>query len=130
MIILSATTYDGSTQTVTGEKFKGDGYYGRADGLHTVAWKITGFTGTIKMQGSLASDPTNNDWFDIELGSTTASFSIDTSGAASQANISSVVYSTATTANAAYNFTGNFMWVRVVVDNFTAGTVNSVYINN
>lgn len=130
MIILSATTYDGSTATVIGEKFKGDGYYGRADGLHTVAWKITGFAGTIKMQGSLVTDPGDSDWFDIELGSTTSSFSIDTSGAASQSNISSVVYSTATTANAAYNFTGNFMWVRVVISNFSAGTVNSVYMNN
>lgn len=130
MIILSATTYDGSTQTVTGERFKGDGYYGRADGLHTVAWKITGFVGTIKMQGSLSTDPGSSDWFDLELGSTTASFSIDTTGSASQQNISSVVYSTATTATSAYNFTGNFMWVRVVVDNFSAGTVNSVYMNN
>jgi hypothetical protein len=130
VIILSATTYDGSTATVTGERFKGDGYYGRADGLHTVAWKITGFVGTIKMQGSLSTDPGSSDWFDLELGSTTASFSIDTTGSASQQNISSVVYSTATTATAAYNFTGNFMWVRVVVDNFSAGTVNSVYMNN
>lgn len=130
MIILSATTYDGSTTTVTGEKFKGDGYYSRADGLHTVAWKITGFTGTIKMQGSLAADPTNNDWFDVELGSTSASFSIDTTGSASPDNISSVVYSTATTTNAAYNFTGNFMWVRAVIENFSAGTVNSVHMKN
>jgi hypothetical protein len=129
VIILSATTYDDES-TVTGDRFKGDGYYGSNDGLHTVAWKITGFVGTIKMQGSLATTPADGDWFDLELGSTTASFSIDTTGSASQQNISSVVYSTATTATAAYNFTGNFMWVRVVVDNFSAGTVNSVYMNN
>jgi hypothetical protein len=130
VIILSSTSYDGSTATVTGEKFKGDGYYGRADGLHTVAWRLTDFVGTIKMQGSLATDPVDADWFDIELGSTNSSFSIDTTGSASQDNISSVVYSTATSTNAAYNFTGNFMWVRVVIDNFTAGTVNSVHMNN
>lgn len=130
MIILSATTYDGSTTTVDGDAVKGDGYYGRADGLHTVAWRITGFAGTIKMQGSLVATPTADDWFDLELGNTDTAFSVDTTGSTTQQNISSVVYSTATTATAAYNFTGNFMWVRVVVENFNAGTVNSVYMNN
>ena len=129
MIILSSTTYDGSTATVTGEKVKGDGYYGRADGLHTVAWKITGFAGTIKMQGSLVTDPGDGDWFDIELGAS-GQLTVDTTGSGSQSNIDSVEYSSATTTNAAYNFTGNFMWVRVVIESFSAGTVNNVYLKN
>ena len=29
----------------SGEKFKGDGYYGRSDGLHTVQVNLTGFLG-------------------------------------------------------------------------------------
>ena len=129
MIILSSTTYDGSTATVTGEKVKGDGYYGRADGLHTVAWKITGFAGTIKMQGSLVTDPGDSDWFDVELGAS-GQLTVDTTGSGSQSNIDSVEYSSATTTNAAYNFTGNFMWVRVVIESFSAGTVNNVYLKN
>ena len=129
MIILSSTTYDGSTQTVTGEKFKGDGYYGRADGLHTVAWKITGFAGIIKMQGSLVETPTSEDWFDIELGAS-GQLTVDTTGSGSQNNLDSIEYTSATTTNAAYNFTGNFMWVRVVIESFSAGTVNNVYLKN
>lgn len=82
------------------------------------------------MQGSLADTPTDNDWFDIELGDPTAGFSIDTSGVGSRNNISSVVYATATTTSAAYNFTGNFVWIRVAIENFSGGTVNSVYMNN
>lgn len=111
MIILSSTSYDGSTATVTGEKFKGDGYYGRADGLHTVAYHLSGFLGTVKIQGSLATDPTNSDWFDIS-GTTVGDGS------------------TILTENTFKNFTGNFMWIRVVVNQFAAGTVSKVLYNN
>ena len=63
---------DGST-TITidntgfvSDKFKGDGYYSQPDGVHTVAYKVdTSLTGSIKMQGSLATTPTEDDWFDI-----------------------------------------------------------------
>lgn len=126
MIILSATTYDDES-TVTGDRFKGDGYYGSNDGLHTVAWKITNFVGTIKIQGSLASTPGSSDWFNIDLA---VGYSIDTTGKLVQSNVSSVVYSSATTANAVYNFTGNYVWVRAVIENFSAGTVNSIHMNN
>lgn len=111
MIILSATSYDGSTQTVTGEKFKGDGYYGRADGLHTVSYHVTEFVGTIKMQASLASDPAATDWFDVD-GTTVGDGS------------------TILTENFFRNFTGNFMWIRVIVTDFSAGAVSKVFYNN
>ena len=41
-IILSANTHpgDSTTETVTGSNFKGDGYYGRSDGVHTVQYFI------------------------------------------------------------------------------------------
>ena len=37
-IILSANTHpgDSTTETITGTNFRGDGYYGRSDGVHTV----------------------------------------------------------------------------------------------
>ena len=41
---------DSTTQTVTGEKFKGDGYYGRSDGLPTVQYTVSGFEGTIDIE--------------------------------------------------------------------------------
>lgn len=111
MIILSATPHDGSTQTVTGEKFKGDGYYGSNDGLHTVAYYLNGFLGVVKIQGTLASSPSNSDWFDIS-GTTVG-------------DGSSVL-----TENTFKNFTGNFVWIRVAITDFAAGTVTKVlYIN-
>jgi hypothetical protein len=50
--ILSANTHpgDSTVTTVTGEKFKGDGYYGRSDGFHTVQYSLSGFIGTVTMQ--------------------------------------------------------------------------------
>ena len=57
--ILSANTHpgDSTVTTVTGEKFKGDGYYGRSDGFHTVQYSLSGFIGTVTMQGTLATAP-------------------------------------------------------------------------
>ena len=61
--ILSVTAHpgDSTSETVLGEKFKGDGYYGRSDGLHTVQINVDGVSGTIKMQGTLAVDPVEAD---------------------------------------------------------------------
>lgn len=94
-------------ETIIGEKFKGAGFYGMGDGLHTVSFQVNGFTGIINIQATLATDPQSEDWFDI-------------SGAEYSGNNSTEVFVT--------NFTGNFVWVRAVV-NYTAGTVNRILIN-
>ena len=114
--IVTTETSDGSTTTTldhTGfvsDKAKGDGYYSQPDGLHTVAYQVNNtMTGSIKMQGSLATTPTEDDWFDI-AGST---FTAD----------QSTLISTA-------NFTGNFVWVRAKATSVTAGTISSVLINS
>ena len=97
---------DSTSATVTGEKFKGDGYYGRADGLHTVQYNVADFNGTIKMQGTLATSTVEADYFDI---------------AGTDSNGSEGSYF--------YNFTGNFVWVRAVVT-YTSGTVQSIQLNH
>ena len=114
--IVTTETSDGSS-TVTldhtgfvSDKAKGDGYYSQPDGVHTVAYQVNStMTGSIKMQGSLATTPTEDDWFDI-AGST---FTAD----------QSTLISTA-------NFTGNFVWVRAKATSVTAGTISSVLINS
>ncbi len=114
--IVTTETSDGSSTTTldhTGfvsDKSKGDGYYSQPDGVHTVAYQVNStMTGSIKMQGSLATTPTEDDWFDIS-GST---FTAD----------QSTLISTA-------NFTGNFVWVRAKATSVTAGTISSVLLNN
>jgi len=114
--IVTTETSDGSS-TVTldhtgfvSDKAKGDGYYSQPDGVHTVAYQVNStMAGSIKMQGSLATTPTEDDWFDI-AGST---FTAD----------QSTLISTA-------NFTGNFVWVRAKATSVTAGTISSVLINS
>jgi hypothetical protein len=106
--ILSATTHpgDSTVETVTGEKFKGDGYYGRSDGLHTVQYTYNGLTGTITIQGTLVVDPGDSDWFDVH-----------TYTAGNE------------TSSAVKSFTGNYVWVRAIVE-YTGGTINSIVLNH
>jgi hypothetical protein len=113
---VTAETSDGSTDTVltysgfVTDKFKGDGYYSQADGIHTVAYHVnSACTGAIKMQGSLASTPTEDDYFDID----NTTFTTDQS----------------TTINSV-NFTGNFVWVRAKCTSNTAGSVTKILYNN
>ena len=114
--IVTTETADGSsTFTIdnTGfvsDKAKGDGYYSQVDGVHTVAYKIDAtLTGTIKMQGTLASTPTEEDWFDISGTTFTADQSTEISSA---------------------NFTGNFVWVRAKATSVTAGSITSIQLNS
>ena len=119
--IVSTETSDGSTTTTldhTGfvsDKAKGDGYYSQGDGTHTVVFNLTNrgdstddFNGTVKMQGSLATTPTEDDWFDIAGTSHTSDQSTTT--------VSS-------------NFTGNFVWVRAKITT-TNGTSNGAMITS
>jgi len=106
--ISSTVTVD--TTGFVSDKFKGDGYYSHPDGVHTVAYKVdTTLTGSIKMQGSLATTPTEDDWFDIS-GST---FTTDQSTTISSAN-----------------FTGNFVWVRAKATSITAGSITQILLNS
>lgn len=120
-------TGDSTAQTTFGEKFKGDGYYGRSDGLHTVQVDLTGFLGNIELQGTLAIDPTTDDWFTVRLGS---GQTIDTTGKLVSASTSKLEYTSNETSSKTYNFTGNYVWVRAYVSNWTDGTVNSIRLNH
>ena len=77
--------------------------------MHTFQTRVTSLIGTIKIQGTLATDPARTDWVDL----------------------ASVVTSdgrTASTNSYLTNLTGNYTWVRIAVSGFTAGTINSVYL--
>ena len=124
--IVTTESSDGSTTATldnTGfvtDKAKGDGYFSQPDGVHTVAYQVVNlgdstddFNGTIKMQGSLATTPTEDDWFDISGTSYTSDQS---------------------TTNVSFNFTGNFVWVRAKVETTNAtgnpSMVTAILLNN
>ena len=124
--IVTTETADGSTTTTldhTGfvtDKTKGDGYFSQPDGVHTVAYQVVNlgdstddFIGTIKMQGSLATTPTEDDYFDI-------------SGTTYTSDQSTTI--------ASFNFTGNFVCVRAKITTTNASgnpsLVTSILLNN
>ena len=92
---------------IVSAKAKGCGYSGQTNGLHTVQFSTTGtFNGIIKIQGSLATTPSDTDWYDItSLGN----------------NVTPVPDQTTTT-----NFSGNHVWIRGIITAFSAGNINRV----
>ena len=101
--------YDGSAAAFNSDKVKGDGYYGFSDGVHTIQTRVTSLVGTIKIQGTLVKDPANTDWVDV--------VTVLTSDGSSEITDSYL-----------NNFTGNFVWIRVAVTAFTAGSINNIFM--
>jgi hypothetical protein len=113
-VILEQTAHagDSTVETVTGEKFKGDGFYGRSDGVHTVQYAINNFAGTVFIQATLATNPSDEDWFNVYE----QSYPVPDTD-------------TSTTTNKIQNFTGNYVWVRAKVE-LEAGVVNIILLNH
>ena len=116
-VVLSATSfgqvqlpYDGSSAAWSSNKFKGNGYYGYTDGLHTVSYLLSAFVGIIRFQATLVTNPTENDWFDI----TTTAVGDGTNP------VSGGYY---------FNFSGNFVWCRAYITNFSGGVISRVLYN-
>jgi len=134
-VLLNSQSHSGANATpitVTSDPFKGDGYYGWGDGVHTIEIELTSFVGDITIQASLASAPIDSDWFPVPLTLTNSEiYSIDTTGAIVRGSVShNIQYTVATTSVKIYNFTGNFVWVRAIADNWTAGTINRILFNH
>lgn len=95
----------------TGNKEKGDGYFGSSDGLHTVAYTVNeNFIGEVKLQGTLAVDPTDTDWFDIN--NTTETYGYPGENSTRYAN-----------------FTGLFVWIRPVLS-IEQGSLHTINYNH
>lgn len=88
------------TLSFTGDKFKGDGFYGYADGLHTLSFHFSGFLGRVFIDATLVENPTEADWFPIDL----------------TINTKYLQFSTATTDTVGATVSGNFVYLRARVD--------------
>ena len=121
LIVEETATTESASASITldhvgfvSDKVKGDGYYSQPDGLHTVSYTLSASypaSAVIKMQGTLATTPTEDDWFDISG----TSFTTD---------------GTTTINNVSFNFTGNIVWVRAKATGVTGGTIQTVLLNN
>ena len=84
-------------------------YYGGFGGLQTVAVFLQGFQGRITIQATLDSTPDpDSGWFDVTI-------------------LESV--SGALTENRSINIPGNFVWMRVQVSEFSAGTISKMTVS-
>jgi len=116
-----------SALTYSSNKARGDGFYGRSDGLHSVQIKVTNFVGKIEIQGTLSLDPQSSDWFGVSLDSNRNY--VDTTGLVKEESVNFVNYTTATSTIVGYNLKGNFVWLRSKISNFTQGTVDYIKYN-
>lgn len=108
--ILSNQSYSGTgSKSVIGDQYKGDGFYRKTDGYHTVQYSVAGFIGTVKMQATLAVSPTEEDWFTVP-----------------ETEYTSTVTTNSTVIK---NFIGNYVWVRATAS-WTAGSINSITLNH
>ncbi len=93
---------------------KGNGYFNSGHGLHTVMYVSTyDFVGTISMQATLATEPSESDWISVpETSVFYSEFSIRTEQSVDLRN-----------------FEGNFVWVRGSVS-IDQGSVLMVQYNH
>jgi hypothetical protein len=110
LILFPQTTYvnpgNGAPYTVTGNSQPAAAYYLGNRDLQTVAIKATALTGNIVIQASLATTPTNDDWFKVyELEANASNTSIYT------------------------NIEGNFVYIRAKIEDFSAGGVQYVKLS-
>lgn len=111
-VLLSNITVESTDSSFTySDKKPGAGYHRYADPLHTAVYSSNSFVGTIKLQGTLAMDPSDADWFDIE-------------GTALGAGFDSTLWTT----SKSVNFVGNFVWIRAAY-NLQNGTITSIQYN-
>lgn len=112
-LILSQQAHpgDSSVETVVGDRSKGDGFYGRSDGIHTVQYSIEDFTGTVIIEATLATEPVDTDWFRV-YEQTYPELNNDP-----------------TTTSKIANFTGNYVWVRAKIV-YSGGVVHSILLNH
>ena len=95
----------------TGDSVRGDGFYGFSDGIHTVQITVTDYIGRIYIQGTLASDPVEADWFNIKV----------------NGNDDYITYGvgagTGVTSTLAYTFQGNMVYLRAKVERSHLGLI-------
>ena len=120
LILLSETAYqnpgNSAPYTVIGDGRPAAAYYLGNRDLQTVNFSLNQVTGNIVIEASLATNPSNGDWFEVYMLEANAN---------ADANTAPKLASNATMYT---NIEGNFVFMRAKVENFAAGTVEYVKI--
>ena len=100
--------YDGSSQDWLSDAVKAAAYYRGQGSIQTVLFSVTAFEGDIILEATLDPNPDSAGWFDVFTygdGSTTPLTDYHPA-----------------------SITGNFTWMRVRVEGFSGGSINTVTI--
>ena len=105
VILLPQTSFTGINSIVGTPRPAAAYYLGNQD-LQTLSWTLTSFSGLIIVQASLAETQTEDDWFVV--------FTLPCSD---------------TTSTSFSNLLGNFVHLRVKVNNFNKGTIQNIKVS-
>ena len=114
ILLNSITTHYQATNppvNITGPQVRGAGYSNTIGNNHTVSISMNNFIGRIYIEGSLATNPLESDWFAIPLSydlSPYLQFPADPYHPTGDQN--------GDTGINVYNFAGNFIWLRARID--------------
>jgi len=111
-------TNTGRNHNLVGEAKRADSYYGRTDGIHTVQVVVNNFTGSFGIQGTLATEPTESDWFDINLNANW-NVSSATPYITYPVNPIAPTGQDGDSGTRAFTFVGNFVYLRAILDRST-----------
>lgn len=115
LTLLPETVYknDGTAQPydVTGDTVQAASYYLGNQDLQTVSFSFSEVTGNLVIEGTLASTPSDSDWFKV--------YEVSANNSANtNANLKSFT-----------NLTGNFVYMRAKINDFNHGVVNFVKVS-
>ena len=99
--------YDGSSQDFYSNAVPAANYYGGQGSLQTVTYQLQNFVGVITIQATLNDTQESAPWF------TVATFGDG---------------STADTGTIPVNIVGNFVWLRVHITGFDAGSIQTITV--
>ena len=116
-LVENITTEATDSSFVYSTKSPGPGYHKNGDGVGTVFYSTNDFIRTLKLQGTLAQYPGEDDWVDIE--NTALGLGEDSTVFQEDKNPSFTTNIT---------FTGKFVWVRAAY-NLQNGTLNTIRDN-
>lgn len=115
-------TNTSNNKNVVGDKIRTGSFYGRNNGIHTVSVTNFNFIGEFKIQATLSLNPTEADWFDIQLNT-----KYNQVGPGVRFPLVEDV--NGDTGTHAFTFVGQFTYVRAVMDREYLGemTLETIY---
>lgn len=94
-------TNTGQKYDVVSDKFRADGYWGHTDGMHTISVSYQNLVGNLFLQGTLSTDPKDDDWFNIDINQ--------------KSSIKPYYEFNGESGVIARTFTGNFVYLRAIL---------------